>query len=84
MDWIAQLVSDVDERMLGFVNWHMYADWRPAVPHDTTKVKLVDEPDAPNGQVFEALAMAQTAAVRGARTRGRTPACGTRHSQRLR
>ena len=42
--------------MLGFVNWHMYADWRPAVPHDTTRVKLVNEPDAPNGRVFEALA----------------------------
>jgi Glycosyl hydrolases family 39 len=69
MDWIAQFVSDVDDRMLGFVNWHMYADWRPAVPHDTTRVKLVNEPDAPNGGVFEALAMAQTAQYE-ARARG--------------
>lgn len=60
LDWIAQLLADVDDRMLAFVNWHMYADWRPAVPHHTVKVKLVDEPDAPNGAVFEALAMAQT------------------------
>jgi hypothetical protein len=47
----------------------MYADWRPAVPHDTTRVKLVNEPDAPNGRVFEALAMAQTAQYE-ARARG--------------
>ncbi len=60
LDWIAQLVADVDERMLRFVSWHMYADWRPAVPHNTVKVKLVDEPDAPNGPVFEALVMACT------------------------
>ncbi len=61
LDWIAQLVSDVDERTLAFVNWHMYADWRPAVPWSSVKVKLVDEPDAPDGSIFEALTMAQTA-----------------------
>ena len=60
MDWIAQLVADVDDRMLGFVNWHMYADWRPAVPSETLRVKLWDGPDSPNSEVFEALAMAQT------------------------
>jgi hypothetical protein len=60
MDWIARLVSDVDNRMIGFVNWHMYADWRPAVPSETLNVKLWDSPDSPDGAVFEALAMAQT------------------------
>ena len=60
MDWIARLAADVDDRLLGFVNWHMYADWRPAVPGETVKVKLWGVPDSPNGEVFEALAMAQT------------------------
>jgi hypothetical protein len=60
MDWIAQLVNDVDDSMLGFVNWHMYADWRPAVPSETVNVKLWDAPDSPNGEVFKALVMAQT------------------------
>ena len=32
MDWIARLVTEVDDRMLGFVSWHRYGDWRPAVP----------------------------------------------------
>jgi hypothetical protein len=61
MDWIARLVEDVDDRILSFVNWHMYADWRPAVPADTVTVKLWDSPDSPNGDEFKALAMAQTA-----------------------
>jgi hypothetical protein len=60
MDWIARLVADVDDRLLGFVNWHMYADWRPAVPSETLRVKLWDGPDSPDGEVFEALVMAQT------------------------
>ena len=60
MDWIAQLVADFDDGMLGFVNWHMYADWRPAVPGETVNVKLWGAPDSPNGEVFKALAMAQT------------------------
>jgi hypothetical protein len=60
MDWIAQLVADVDDRMIGFVNWHMYGDWRPAVPSETVEVKLWDAPDSPNAEVFEALLMAQT------------------------
>jgi hypothetical protein len=38
----------------------MYADWRPAVPSKTMNVKLWGAPDSPNGDVFEALAMAQT------------------------
>jgi hypothetical protein len=60
MDWIARLVADVDDRMLGFVNWHMYADWRPAAPSETVQVKLWEAPDSPNGEMFEALAIAQT------------------------
>jgi hypothetical protein len=61
MDWIARLVEDVDDRILSFVNWHMYADWRPAAPAGTVTVKLWDSPDSPNGEVFRELAMAQTA-----------------------
>ena len=60
MDWIAHLVADFDDRMLGFVNWHMYADWRPAVPSESMNVKLWGAPDSPNGERFKALAMAQT------------------------
>ena len=60
MDWIAELVADIDDRMLGFVNWHMYADWRPAVPSELMKTKLWGAPDSPNGDTFRALAMAQT------------------------
>jgi hypothetical protein len=60
MDWIAHMAADLDDRMLGFVNWHMYADWRPAVPSEETDAKLWGAPDAPNGPLFEALAMAQT------------------------
>lgn len=60
LDWIARLLNDMDESMLAFVNWHMYADWRPAVPFDTVTVKLVDDPVPPNGDVFERLTMART------------------------
>lgn len=69
MDWIARLVADVDERMLGFVNWHMYADWRPAVASESVSVKLWGAPDSPNGEVFKALSMAQTPQY-GARAQG--------------
>ncbi len=60
LDWIAQLLADVDDDHLAFVNWHMYGDWRPAAPVETVKVKLVDDPASPNGPVFESLVMART------------------------
>jgi hypothetical protein len=60
MDWIARLVADVDNRKIGFVNWHMYADWRPAAPSESLDFNLNGCPDSPNGEVFKALAMAQT------------------------
>lgn len=60
MDWIAQLLADIDDRMIGFVNWHMYADWRPAISSEIVGTKLWGAPDSPNGEVFRALAMAQT------------------------
>ena len=44
MDWIAQLVADLDDRMLGFVSWHMYADWRPAVPSEIVQGEVVGSP----------------------------------------
>jgi hypothetical protein len=83
MDWIAQLVADFDDRMLGFVNWHMYADWRPAVPAETVNVMLWGAPDAPNGEVFKALAMAQTPQY-AARAGRRPPSAWPRHPQCLR
>ncbi|MBT3069479.1 hypothetical protein KKP04_01160 [Rhodomicrobium sp. Az07] len=60
LDWIARLLDDVGDDRLAFVNWHMYADWRPAAPAETVSVKLVDDPPSPNGPVFEALTMACT------------------------
>ena len=83
MDWIAQLVADFDDRMLGFVNWHMYADWRPAVPGETVNVKLWGAPDSPNGEVFKALAMAQTPQYAGPRAGRRAPPAWPRHPQCL-
>jgi hypothetical protein len=59
MDWIARLVADVDNRKIAFVNWHMYADWRPAAPSAGLHFDLNGCPDSPNGEVFRALAMAQ-------------------------
>ncbi len=60
LDWIAQLLNDVDDDHLAFVNWHMYGDWRPAAPVETVTVKLVDDPASPNGATFEALTMSRT------------------------
>lgn len=60
MDWIARLVTEVDDRMVGFVSWHRYGDWRPAVPSATLGLKMWESPDPPTGAVFEALLMAQT------------------------
>lgn len=59
MDWIARLVTEVDNRMIGFVSWHRYGDWRPAVPSASLELEMWDSPDAPSGAVFEALLMAQ-------------------------
>ena len=60
MDWIAQLVADVDDSMLGFVNWHMYARLAAGGAERKPGLRNLGCPDAPNGAVFEALAMAQT------------------------
>jgi hypothetical protein len=60
MDWIARLVTEVDDRMVGFVSWHRYGDWRPAVPSATLDLEMWDAPDPPTGVAFEALLMAQT------------------------
>jgi hypothetical protein len=60
LDWIAQCLADLGDREIAFVNWHMYADWRPAVSYETVNVKLVDDPVPPAGSVFEVLTMART------------------------
>ncbi|TAJ77412.1 hypothetical protein EPO44_20825 [bacterium] len=28
MDWIWRFVNEIDHTLVGFVNWHLYADWR--------------------------------------------------------
>lgn len=60
MDWIARLVTEVDNRMVGFASWHRYGDWRPAVPSATLGLEMWGAPDPPTGAVFEDLLMAQT------------------------
>jgi len=60
MDWIARLISEVDDRMVGFVSWHRYADWRPAAPAATLGLDLLGTAETPNGAAFEAMLMAQT------------------------
>ncbi len=60
MDWIARLIHDVDDRLVGFVSWHRYGDWRPAVPSASLGLTMWGSPDSPSGEVFEALLMGQT------------------------
>jgi hypothetical protein len=69
MDWIARLVTEVDDRMVGFVSWHRYGDWRPAVPSASLALEMWGAPDPPIGATFEALLMAQTPAYE-ARAKG--------------
>lgn len=60
MDWIARLLSEVDERRVGFVSWHAYGDWRPAVPSESLGLQMWGSPDSPSGDLFETLLLAQT------------------------
>jgi hypothetical protein len=60
MDWIAKLLAEVDERKVGFVSWHGYGDWRPAVSSQSLGLQMWGSPDSPNGEVFESLLLAQT------------------------
>jgi len=69
MDWIARLVSEVDDRLVGFVSWHRYGDWRPAVPSASLALEMWGAPDPPTGAGFEALLMSQTP-IYEARARG--------------
>jgi hypothetical protein len=60
MDWIARLIDEVDDRLLSFVTWHCYGDWRPGVPAASLGKEMWGLPDAPRGKTYEALLMAQT------------------------
>lgn len=60
MDWIARLVDEVDDAMVGFVSWHRYGDWRPAAASATLGEDIYGAPETPEGASFEALLMAQT------------------------
>src|SRR5262245_4008036 len=57
MDWIARLIVEVDNRIIGFASWHRYGDWRPAVPSATIGIRMAGHPDAPTGAVYENLLM---------------------------
>lgn len=59
MDWIARLVDEVDDKTLGFVSWHRYGDWRPAVPSANLGLEMWGSPDPPSGELFETLLMAR-------------------------
>jgi len=59
-DWIARLLAEVDRRKLGFVSWHCYGDWRPAVPSETLGLEMWGSPDSPNGDLFEKLLLSRT------------------------
>jgi hypothetical protein len=69
MDWIARLIAEVDDQKIGFVSWHRYGDWRPAVPSNSLNLEMWGSPDAPDGEVFQALLMAQVPSY-GAHARG--------------
>jgi hypothetical protein len=60
LDWIGRLLDDADKRQLGFVSWHCYGDWRPAVPSTSLGLEMWGSPDSPNGKAFEALLLART------------------------
>lgn len=59
LDWIQRFVGEVDDALVGFVSWHMYGDWRPAVPSRTLGVDLNGSPEAPQRRMYENLLMAQ-------------------------
>lgn len=69
MDWIARLIAEVDDRLVSFVTWHSYGDWRPGVPAASLGKEMWGLPDAPRGKTYEALLMAQTPSYE-ARARG--------------
>ncbi|MCE9533146.1 MAG: hypothetical protein K8T89_18765 [Planctomycetes bacterium] len=60
LDWITGLVNEIDDALVGFVSWHRYGDWRPTLPGATLGVDLLGSPDAPSGEAYEMLLMAQT------------------------
>lgn len=69
MDWVCRLVTEVDDSLVGFVSWHRYGDWRPAVPSAPLGVEMYGAPETPAGAAYEALLIAQTPAYE-ARARG--------------
>lgn len=60
LDWISDLVNEVDDALVGFVSWHHYGDWRPVAPSATLGVKLDGAPETPAGVKNQTLLMAQT------------------------
>ena len=69
-------LHDVDDRMLGFVNWHMYARLAAGGAERKPGVQAVGLLRIRrNGEVFKALADGADAAIRGARTGRRAARC---------
>jgi hypothetical protein len=60
LDWISDLVNEVDDALVGFVSWHHYGDWRPVVPSATLGVNLDGAPETPAAAKNQTLLMAQT------------------------
>ena len=81
MDWIAQLVATfTTQRNVGFVNWHMYADWRPAGPSEVVNAKLWDAPGFAEWRGVRSPVMAQTSQTQ-ARARVRRPSARPQHTE---
>lgn len=59
-DWVARLLTEVEDRLVGFVSWHHYGDWRPVVPSTSIGFDIKGDPEAPSGAAYRALLMAQT------------------------
>jgi hypothetical protein len=59
LDWIARFIDEVDDPLVGFVSWHRYGDWRPAVAGASICADLKGAPEAPMGATYEAMLMAQ-------------------------
>lgn len=68
-DWIARLLTEVESKKVGFVSWHCYGDWRPAVPSDSLGLEMWGSPDSPTGEAFQSLLLSRTPTYE-ARARG--------------
>lgn len=59
-DWITRLIGEVDDELISFVSWHHYGDWRPVVTSSSLGFDMKGSPEAPEGEAYRRLLMAQT------------------------